>query len=96
MTEIIRMARIEPVIFGVLKIEWLDGFVGIVDIRPVIGDGEMFAFLRRDQRRFLAVRLEEFGHKIFWLDDDGDEIDFGSASLRHRAERQAEILRLAS
>jgi hypothetical protein len=34
--------------------------------------------------------------KIVWLDDEGEEVDFGSDSLRRRAERQAEILRLAS
>jgi hypothetical protein len=96
MTEIIRIEAVEPIIFGVLKIEWRDGFIGVVDLRPVIGDGEMFAFLRQTPSRFLDVRLEEYGHKVFWLDDEGDEIDFGSDSLRRRAERQAEILRLAS
>jgi hypothetical protein len=42
------------------------------------------------------VKLAEYGHAITWLDNDGDEIDFGSDQLRRRAERQAEILRLAS
>lgn len=96
MSEIVRMASAEPVIFGVLKIRWLDGFAGVVDLRPVLAEGEMFAFLRADHDRFDSVRLEAYGHKIYWLDDEGDEIDFGSYSLRRRAERQAEILRLAS
>ena len=96
MTEIIRMHSADPVIFGVLKIVWKDGFSAVVDLRPLLGAGEMFAFLRADPTRFNQVKLEEYGHKIFWLDDDDDEIDFGSGSLRKRAERQAEILRLAS
>ena len=96
MAEIMPMAEVEPVLFGVLKIKWCDGYVGLVDLRPVLADGEMFAFLRRDENRFFKVALESRGHKIFWRDEDNDEIDFGSFPLRGQAERQAEILRLAS
>jgi hypothetical protein len=96
MSEIIRMASVEPVVYGVVKIAWLDGFEAIVDLRPVIAEGEIFEFLRRSPERFGDVRLGEFGHTIEWIDDDGDEVDFGSDSLRRRAIRQAEILRLAS
>lgn len=96
MTDITPMQTAEAVIFGVLKIEWRDGFVGIVDLRPVIASGEMFAFLHVEPAAFARVQLEEHGHKIYWLDPDGDEIDFGSFALRERAHRQAEILRLAS
>jgi hypothetical protein len=56
----------------------------------------MFEFLRVNPARFDDLKLEEHGHKIFWLDDQGDEIDFGSGSLRQRAERQAGLLHLAS
>ena len=96
MSEIIRMASVEPVVYGVVKIAWLDGFEAVVDLRPVIADGDIFEFLRRSPERFRDVRLGEFGHTIEWIDDDGDEVDFGSDSLRRRAVRQAEILRLAS
>ncbi len=96
MSEIIRMATVEPVVYGVVKITWLDGFEAIVDLRPVIADGEIFEFLRRSPERFKNVRLGEFGHTIEWIDDDGDAVDFGSDSLRRRAIRQAELLRLAS
>ena len=96
MTEIIAMQSVEPVIFGVVKIVWKDGFAGVVDLRPLFAKGEMFEFLRTDPARFDHVTLEEHGHKIFWLDDQGDEIDFGSDSLRQRAERQAGLLHLAS
>jgi hypothetical protein len=96
MSEIVRMRSIEPVLFGVVKIVWLDGFEAIVDLRPVIAEGELFAFLREAPERFGAVALDEFGHSIGWIDDRGDEVDFGSDALRRRAQRQAEILRLAS
>ncbi|MDO9298206.1 hypothetical protein [Bradyrhizobium sp.] len=96
MTDIVAMQSVEPVIFGVVKIVWVDGFAGVVDLRPLFTKGEMFEFLRTTPARFDDVKLEEHGHKIFWLDDQGDEIDFGSDSLRQRAERQAGLLHLAS
>lgn len=96
MSEIVRIKSVDPVMFGIVKIVWLDGYEGIVDLRPVIEDGEIFAFLRNAPARFHDVKLEEFGHSIYWRDDEGEEIDFGADSLRRRAERQAEILRLAS
>jgi hypothetical protein len=96
MSDIVRMKLVEPVLYGVVKIAWMDGYEAIVDLRAVISEGEMFEFLRRSPDRFDEVKLSEFGHSIYWLDDDGDEIDFGSESLRRRAERQAAILRLAS
>jgi hypothetical protein len=95
-TEIQRMKTADPVLYGVIKIEWLDGFVGLVDIRNVLTTMAMFEFLRNDKQRFNQMQMEEFGHKLFWLDDEGDVVDLGSAALRERAERQSEILRLAS
>jgi hypothetical protein len=96
MTDIIAMQSAEPVIFGVVKIVWKDGFAGVVDLRPLLTRGEMFEFLRANPARFDGLKLEEHGYKIFWIDDQGDEIDFGSDSLRQRAERQAGLLHLAS
>ena len=96
MSEIIRMISVVPILYGVVKIAWLDGYEAVVDLRPVIAEGDAFAFLRGLPERFNSVKLAECGHTIYWLDNDGDEIDFGSDSLRRRAERQAEILRLAS
>ncbi|TAI65030.1 DUF2442 domain-containing protein [Bradyrhizobium sp. Leo170] len=96
MTDIVAMQSAEPVIFGVVKVVWKDGFAGVVDLRPLLSKGEMFEFLRANPARFGDLKLEEHGYKIFWVDDEGDEIDFGSDSLRQRAERQANLLHLAS
>ena len=41
-----RMTSVEPVIFGVLKIAWNDGYEGVVDLRPVIAKGPIFEFIR--------------------------------------------------
>ena len=90
------MKSVESILYGVVKIVWLDGHGAIVDLRPVISEGEIFAFLRSSPERFDTVKLADFGHSIYWLDDEVEEVDFGSDSLRRRAERQAEILRLAS
>jgi hypothetical protein len=96
MSEIIRTKSVEPILHGVVKIVWLDGYEAIVDLRPVIAEGDIFEPLRGSPERFNSVKLAEFGHAITWLDNGADEIDFGSDQLRRRAERQAEILRLAS
>ncbi|WGJ13080.1 DUF2442 domain-containing protein [Methylocapsa sp. D3K7] len=96
MSEIVRMKSVESVLHGVVKIVWLDGYEAIVDLRPVLAEGEVFESLRDSPERFNSVKLAEFGHAITWRDSHDDEIDFGSDQLRRRAERQAEILRLAS
>lgn len=95
MTEIIRMSAVEPVLYGVVKIRWMDGYEAVVDLRPVLAEGDIFEFLRRSPERFMSVKLEDYGHSIYWLDDEGDEIDFGADSLRLRAESQAELHRRA-
>jgi hypothetical protein len=39
---------------------------------------------------FRRVAVGEDGYGVLWRTDNGEEIDLGSDSLRHRAERQAE------
>ena len=96
MSEITRMTAVEPILYGVIKVAWIDGYEAVVDLRPVISEGEVFEFLRRAPLRFDEVRLSDVGHSSYRLDDMGDENDYGSESLRRRAERQAAILRVAS
>ena len=94
MTEISRIMAAEPVIHGVLKIQWDDGYAGIVDLRPVIARGRIFTYLRGPEN-FEKLKIGEFGHGIVWVNDEGEEIDFGADSLRQRAEKQAELHRVA-
>jgi hypothetical protein len=88
-----RMTTVEAVIHGVLKIRWNDGYEGVIDIRPLIAQGEIFEYIR-DPNNFAKVQLSEYGHTVHWLDSTGYEIDLGSDSLRRDAEKQAELHRL--
>lgn len=94
MTGLPRIAAAEAVLHGVLKLRWTDGYEGFVDLRPIIKDGEVYEAIR-DPQRFSDVKVIEYGHGIFWLDDDGYEIDFRAGRLRELSERQAALLDLA-
>jgi hypothetical protein len=80
----------QPVIHGVLKVAFDDGYVGV---RPLIAKGKVFSWLSAPSH-FAAVKVDEFGHSVSWLDDEGYVIDLSADSLRHDAERRAEIHRL--
>lgn len=88
-----RIVLAEAVMHGVLKVVWNDGYEGVIDLRPVIADGEIFEHIR-DPRNFAKVAVSEYGHSVFWLDDTGYEIDLSSDSLRLDAEKQTELHRL--
>jgi Protein of unknown function (DUF2442) len=95
MMPILRIVSAEPVIQGVLKITWDDGCEGLVDLRPVIAKGRIFTYLQ-DRARFRSVQVGEYGHSIYWIDDEGNEIDFGADGLRTTAEKQAALHALAA
>ncbi len=83
----------QPVMQGVLKVSFDDGYVGVVDIRPLIGKGKVFSWLSVPAH-FADVRIDEFGHSVSWVDDQGYIIDLSADSLRRDAERQTEMHRL--
>lgn len=95
MKKLPRIVLAEPVIHGVLKIVWNDGYEGIVDLRPTIARGKVFTRLQ-NARNFSKVRVSEFGHSVEWVDEDGDQIDFGADTLRSKAENQARLNEVAS
>jgi len=88
-----RIRSVAPVIHGVLKLTFLDGYEGVVDLRPLIAKGKIFAWLQ-EPANFEKVRLDEYGHSISWVDASGYEIDLGADSLRRDCERQPEIHKL--
>jgi hypothetical protein len=92
MKKLPRITHVEPVIHGVLKLVFLDGYEGVVDLRPLIAKGKIFAWLQIPEH-FATVKLDEYGHSISWIDDTGYEIDLSADSLRRDAERQAEVHR---
>jgi hypothetical protein len=89
-----RMISVSPVIHGVLKIVWNDGYEGVVDLRPLLARGKIFTFLQKPSN-FDKVELGEYGHFIYWLDDEGYQIDLSADSLRRDSEKQAELHRRA-
>jgi hypothetical protein len=90
MSKALRIVSVEPVIHGVLKLVWTDGYEGVADLRPVIARGRIFSYLKKP-KAFAKVQLEEHGHWIFWVNEKGEEIDFGADSLRETAEKQAQM-----
>ena len=90
-----RIVSVEPVIHGVLKIVWTDKYEGVVDLRPTIDRGKAFAYLK-NPKNFKKVRMDEYGHSISWVDEEGQEIDFGADSLRAKAENQAKLHKLVA
>jgi Protein of unknown function (DUF2442) len=89
--EILRVAAAEPVMHGVLKLVWNDGYESVVDLRGIIARGRIFEPIR-DPDYFRQVRVERFGHYIYWGDDEFTQIDFGCDRLREVAEEQAALL----
>ncbi len=82
-----RIVSATPVIHGVLKIVWNDGYEGVVDLGSTIARGRIFTYLQKPEN-FDKVRVSEFGHSIEWINDEGQEIGFGADMLRAETENQ--------
>jgi Protein of unknown function (DUF2442) len=95
MKKLPRIVSAQPVIHGVLKIVWTDGYEGVVDLRPTIARGRIFTYLQ-NPKNFAKVRVSEYGHSIEWINEKGEEIDFGADTLRSKAENQARLNEVAS
>jgi hypothetical protein len=93
MTELPRIKTAEPIIPGVLKLVFQDGYAGVVDLRPLLSKGGVFSELQ-DPERFARVKVDDFGHSVGWINDDGYEVDLSADGLRRDCERQAEIHKL--
>ncbi len=91
MTDLLRITSAEAVLPGVLKITWNDGYEGIVDLRGTIAHGEIFEPIR-DPEHFKKVRVESYGHSVYWGEDGNEEVDFSCDRLREMAEEQAALL----
>lgn len=90
-----RIVSAEPVIHGVLKIVWNDGYEGVVDLRPTIERGKIFTYLQTP-KNFNKLKVDDYGHSIGWINGKGEEIDFGSDNLRTKAEAQAKLHKLVA
>ena len=56
MRRLLRITGVEAVLPGVLKLTWSDGYEGVVDLRGVITDGEIFEHIRDPEsfRKFVS------------------------------------------
>ncbi len=95
MTELPRIVSAEPVVHGVLKLTWNDGYEGVVDLRGIMTRGEIFEPLASPDY-FKAVQVSEYGHSIYWGQPDNEDVDFGADRLRQMAQEQAALLARAS
>jgi hypothetical protein len=95
MSKVLRIVSAEAVVPGVLKIVWNDGYQGVVNLRGVIEDGDVFSSLR-DPEQFRLVRVNEHGHSLYWGEEGDEDVDFGCDRLRELAEEQADLIRRAS
>jgi uncharacterized protein DUF2442 len=91
MTDTLRITSAEPVVHGVLKLAWSDGYEGVVDLRGIIADGGIFEHIRQPEN-FAKVHVAKYGHSIYWGDEDNEAVDFGSDLLRELAQEQAALL----
>jgi Protein of unknown function (DUF2442) len=89
-----KVVNAEFVIHGVIKLVFTDGYEDIVDLRPVVAKNDSLAWLRKPEN-FQKLRLEQDGHRIFWIDDNGQQLDFVAQLLRELAEKQTKLRRLA-
>ena len=95
MSDILRITSAEPVVHGVLKLAWNDGYEGIVDLRGIIAEGDIFEEIRRPDF-FRQVHVAGYGHSIYWGSEGDEIVDFGCDRLREMAEDQAALLARAS
>src|SRR5207248_647305 len=95
MSDILRITAAEAVLPGVLKLAWNDGYEGIIDLRGIIAEGEIFEHLRNPES-FGKVRVERYGHSIYWGEEGNEEVDFGCDRLREIAQEQASVIAHAS
>jgi hypothetical protein len=95
MSDMLRITAAEAVMHGVLQLAWSDGYEGIVDLRGIMAEGELFEHIRSPEN-FKNVRVESYGHSIYWGSEDDEEVDFGCDRLREIAEEQAAMLARAS
>lgn len=91
MNDILRITAAEAVLPGVLKLTWNDGYEGIVDLRSIIAEREIFAYVR-DPENFRKVHVERYGHSIYWGEEGNEEVHFGCDRLREIAQEQAALI----
>jgi hypothetical protein len=79
---------VEPVMFGVIKLKFDDGYEGVLDLRPLMGRGIWSGVKTRED--FFAVQIHEIGGHIFWP-AGGGLTELPADGLRRECERQEKV-----
>ncbi len=77
-----RIAQIEALPGYRLRLRYVDGATGVVDMAGTVAKGGVFAALAG--ARFGTVQLTQGGRAVCWLNDGGNEVDFDADALRMR------------
>lgn len=84
------IATVEPVMFGVLRVVFDDGYEGILDLRSVMGR-RIWQNIRTKED-FFEVELEQFGSHLSWPKGCG-ATELPADGVRLTCERQEALLR---
>ena len=77
-----RIAEAEALPGYRLRLRYVDGAIGLVDMSGTVARGGVFAAL--SGARFFTFQLTQGGRAVCWLDDAGEEVDFDADALRLR------------
>ena len=77
-----RIAEAEALPGYRLRLRYVDGAAGVVDMAGTVARGGVFAALVG--ARFGTFRLTQGGRAVCWLNDAGEEVDFDADALRLR------------
>jgi len=80
----------EPVMFGVLRVVFDDGYEGVLDLRAVMGKAIWQNI--RTKEDFFEVELAQFGSHLSWPKGDG-VTELPADGVRATCERQESLLR---
>ena len=84
------IVSVEPVMLGVLRVVFDDGYEGVLDLRSSMGHAAWQNI--RTKEDFYEVELEQFGSHIFWPKGGGAP-ELPADGVRVSCERQESLLR---
>jgi hypothetical protein len=84
------IATVEPVMFGVLRVVFDDGYEGILDLRSDMGRGIWQNIRTRED--FFEVELDQFGSDLSWP-KGGGVTELPADGVRLTCERQESLLK---
>jgi hypothetical protein len=78
----------EPLPESRIRLVWGDGAESVIDLKPLLAKGGVFAFLR-DAAAFDAMKVGARGRTLLWHDPEGEEIDLCADALWRMAQEGA-------